>query len=114
MMLIMPSVTRNEGMRTFVVSRPLTRPTRRPTARAPHGDDEVRLAQQHGHDQAESATIEPMDRSISPAESTKVMPKAMIETIAVCRAMLAKLSGVRKPRSLRVTAKKTRMARKPT
>ena len=61
-----------------------------------------------------SATIEPIDRSISPAESTYVMPKAMIDTIAVWRAMLAKLSSVRNPRSLRVSEKNNRIATNPT
>ena len=53
---------------------------------------------------AESAAVEPTERSSSPAEMTKVMATAMIVTIAVVRAMLNRFVTERKPLSPMVIA----------
>ncbi|MNY69753.1 hypothetical protein D3C86_2077390 [compost metagenome] len=63
---------------------------------------------------ADTATVEPIERSISPAERAKTRPMAMIVTGAVCRMMLTRLRWVRKPLSRSTTAKNRKMARKPT
>ena len=43
--------------------------------------------------------MEPIERSISPAVSTKVMPTAITVTGAVCCTMLTRFDGVAKPSS---------------
>ena len=63
---------------------------------------------------AEIATIDPIDRSISPAVSTNTMPTAMTVTGAVCWTMLRRLRAVRNPSSRRTIEKPTRMMKKPT
>ncbi|MNT75486.1 hypothetical protein D3C72_2143840 [compost metagenome] len=63
---------------------------------------------------AETATVDPIDRSISPAERAKTRPMAIMVTGAVCRMMLTRFRWVRKPLSRSTTAKKMKMAMKPT
>ena len=63
---------------------------------------------------AEIATIDPIDRSISPAVSTKTMPTAITVTGAVCWTMLRRLRAVRNPSSHRTIENPTRMMKKPT
>ena len=55
----------------------------------------------------------PTERSISPAESTKVMAIAMTAIIAVWRTMLRRLLGLRNPLSLSVAAKTRKITTKP-
>ena len=55
----------------------------------------------------------PTDRSISPADRTKVIAMAMTAIIAVCRTMLSRLLGFKKPLSFSVSAKTTKIATKP-
>ena len=62
---------------------------------------------------AESATTEPMDRSISPAASTKTSPTAMIVIGAVWMTMLVRLLVVRKPLLPWVMAKNRNTTAKP-
>jgi hypothetical protein len=59
------------------------------------------------------ATMDPMDRSISPAVSTNTMPTAITVTGAVCWTMLRRLRAVRNPSSRRTMENPTRMIRKP-
>ena len=60
-----------------------------------------------------SPATAPIERSISPAERTKVIATAMTEIIAVWRMMFSRLSGSRKPWSYSVTAKRTKIPTKP-
>jgi hypothetical protein len=60
------------------------------------------------------ATTEPIERSISPADSTKTIPTAMTVTGAVSCTMFSKLETVRKPSSLKRTANTAKIKRKPT
>ena len=60
-----------------------------------------------------SPATAPTERSISPAESTKVMAIAITAIIAVCRTMLSRLLGLRNPLSAKVTAKTRKMTTKP-
>ena len=64
-------------------------------------------------DSAETATVEPIERSISPAERTKTRPIAITVIGAVCSTMLERLRTVRKPLSRSITAKNRKIARKP-
>ena len=64
-------------------------------------------------DSAETATVEPIERSISPAERTKTRPIAMMVIGAVCSTMLERLRTVRKPLSRSMIAKNRKIARKP-
>ena len=114
MMPAMPRVMRNEGTRSRVVSRPFARPTSRPTPRAAGTAMNMFVSRSStAATIALSATIWPMERSISPAERANVMPKAMIDTKAVWRRMLRKLSRVRKPLSRSVIENTARMSTKP-
>ena len=109
------SVTRNDGRRRKATSAPLTAPMAVPAASpaaAPTNQASVRRTMEASS--AEIATIEPIDRSISPAVSTKTMPTAMTVTGAVCWTMLRRLRVVRKPSSRRTIENATRMIRKPT
>ena len=114
MMPAMPRVMRNEGTRRRVVSTPLARPTSRPTPSAAGTAMNMLVSRSStAATIALSATTWPMDRSISPADRAKVMPKAMIDTNAVWRRMFRKLSKVRKPLSRSVIENTTRMSRNP-
>ena len=62
---------------------------------------------------ADTATIEPNDRSISPADRTNTTPTASTVAGAVCRTMFDRLRTLAKPYRPRVTVKKTKIARKP-
>ncbi len=93
--LSVPSVTRNEGIANRVVRRPLTRPTRAPVpipAAAPTSQLFATCAMARPAAIPDSARFEPTERSICRAMITKVIPIAMIDTRAVCRPMLRKLS----------------------
>ena len=98
--LNVPSVTRNDGMLSRVVRTPLISPTSGAGADArDRADDPVVGDMRHRERRAmpDSASVDPTDRSICRAMMTKVMPIAMIETSAVCRPMLRKLSMRQKP-----------------
>ena len=111
---IMASVTRNEGIPTRVVKRPLTMPTTIPV-RSPQNIPPIRpnLANASAVVTEARPATEPIDRSISPADRTKVMPTAMMAIIAVWRTIFSKLFGSRNPLSLRVIEKKMKIATNP-
>ena len=93
--LSVPSVTRNEGMASRVVSVPLMRPTSAPVPRpanAPTNQKLARCAMASAAAMPESARVDATERSICPAMITKVMPIAAIDTSVVCRPMFRKLS----------------------
>ena len=81
--LSVPSVTRNDGIASCVVSRPLTRPTSAPVpspASAPTTQELSRM--RHGERRAhmpDSASVEATERSICRPMMTNVMPTAMID-----------------------------------
>ena len=113
-MPIIASVVRNDGMPTRVVSMLLQKPTAKPVAMptiTPRNGPPMSIAIAVVTE-ARPATA-PIERSISPAERTKVMATAMIAIIAVWRTMLSRLLGSRKPLSCSVTAKTRKMATKP-
>ena len=62
---------------------------------------------------AESATTEPIERSISPAQSVKVIPIAITEIMVVCCVMFIRLPPVKKPLLKSVIEKKANMTAKP-
>ena len=78
-----------------VVSRPLINPTRAPVPRpatAPTTQLLATCAIASAAAIPDSASVDPTERSICLAMMTNVIPVAMIETSAVCRPMLRKLS----------------------
>jgi hypothetical protein len=111
---IMPSVTRKEGSRSLVTRRPLMSPTRMPVASPaamPATSPLSRSCVAATRD--ESATVEPMDRSISPVLRTNTVPTAITVIGAVCRRMLVRFCWVKKPSSLSATDSTSRISRNP-
>ena len=93
--LNVPSVTRNDGIDNRVVRRPLTSPTSAPVpmpATAPTTQLSATCDIASAADMPDSASVDPTERSICLAMMTKVIPVAIIETSAVCRPILRKLS----------------------
>ena len=93
--LKVPSVTRNEGIASRMVRRPLINPTKAPVPRpaaAPMSQLLATCAIASAAAIPDSARVDPTERSICLAMMTNVIPIAMIETSAVCRPMLRKLS----------------------
>jgi hypothetical protein len=90
---------------------PTTRPTARPATTPTTGPyDETAIAETT---EARPAT-EPILKSISAAAITKVIATAMIEIVAVWRAMLSRLLVVVKPLSPKKLANKMNAATKAT
>ena len=94
----MPSVTRNDGIPSFVTRRPLTTPIAAPMPRTRIG-----ASQPGAPRSSSSATIipdqlatEPTERSISAQMITNVMPTAMIVTRAVMRRIASAVLKVAK------------------
>ncbi len=89
------------------ISAPAPSPAATPTG---HGQSRSTTAASS----AAIATMEPMERSISPAVSTNTIPTAITVTGAVCCTMFRRLDGVANPSSRRTMEKTTKIARKPT
>ena len=105
-----PSVTRNDGMRTFTAMRPLRRPAATPTptaASAPARNPAAVTTCAATSD--DSATTEPTERSISAAASANVIPTAITAIGAAWRPMFSRLAELRNPSSCRMMAKAARM-----
>jgi hypothetical protein len=88
----MPKVARKEGIPTFATKIPFINPIRNPDPSPPKilikmFPVERRRSAVISED---NATTEPKERSISPVASTKVMPIAIIEIMAVCLAIFIK------------------------
>jgi hypothetical protein len=60
------------------------------------------------------ATTEPIERSISPADSAKTIPMAMTVTGVVSCTMFSRLEMDKKPSPLNRTANAAKIKRKPT
>ena len=110
----MASVVRKDGMPIRVVSTPLKMPTASPVARPAHTPTKGPAASMAiAVVTVASPATAPIDRSISPAASTKVMATAITAIMAVWRMMLSRLFGSRKPLSNNAKEKITKMATKP-
>lgn len=90
MSCIMPSVTRKDGMLMTVTKKPFVAPTARPAAMAAATatGQGIPACITNAPTSADSAAVDPTERSSSPAEMTKVMATAITVTIAVVREML--------------------------
>ena len=105
-----PSVTRNDGMRTFTEMIPLRSPAATPTptaASAPARNPAAVTTSAATRD--DSATTDPTDRSISAAARANVIPTAITAMGAACRPMLSRFAELRNPSSWRMAAKTARM-----
>ena len=108
------SVTRKEGSRSHATSAPLKAPMPSPAsmpAQIPAASEW--LCKVTAEASAATATIEPNEMSITPADSAKTSPIAITVIGAVCSTMLVRLRALKKPSSYRISAKKAKMTAKP-
>jgi hypothetical protein len=97
-MLDVPSVTRKEGIRTFDTIIPFNKPVTAPTLNPARTAKIIpALLKTNAATNADKATMDPIERSISAADIVKVMPTAMTDIMAVCRRMFMRFSGDKKP-----------------
>ena len=111
----MARVTKKDGIRTKATRDPLIAPTTTPTSKPatmPAAKPKWAIAMAVVIEA--SPAMDPTDRSISAQPMTKVIPTAMIVTIAVWRRMLSRFVVLKKPWSPSMTAKITNTTTKPT
>jgi len=99
MMVSVPRVTMMGGMRMRVVSRPFSTPQTPPASmptRKARGTGTSRNLASTAEITPDRATVEPTDRSMPPAMTTRVSPKAQIPMIETWRRITMKFSKVRK------------------
>ena len=99
-----PSVTIIGGIFTLVAKVPFRSPHTHPAAipaKKEKGTGTFKNLANDAEITPDSATIEPTERSIPPAITTKVSPNALIPIMETCLSITMKLSNVRKARVIK-------------
>ena len=92
---MVPRVTMKGTTRSRVMRMPLASPQAAAAATPPSADRSGLTSRLSNSAMTTvlSAMIEPTERSMPAATMTMVMPRAAVQTIAVCRAMSSRLTG---------------------